>query len=61
MVFDTCKDLGIDDPIAWMEYVDSRIIDLWIAHSIVARKRAFEDRGASDPEALQSHIEKAFG
>lgn len=60
MVFDTCLKLGIDDPVAWMEYVDSKIVDLWIAHSIVSRKREFEDRGTSDPEALQNHIEKAF-
>lgn len=30
-VFRICKDLGIDDPVAWMNAVDPRLVDQWIA------------------------------
>jgi len=30
-VFRICKELGIDDPIAWMNIVPSSLVDQWIA------------------------------
>ncbi len=32
-VFKICKNLGIDDPVHWMNNVDPSIVDSWIAFS----------------------------
>ena len=29
-----CKQLGIDDPVAWMNATDPKVLDLWIAEMI---------------------------
>lgn len=31
--FKICKDLGIDDPVYWMDNTDASILDSWIAYS----------------------------
>jgi hypothetical protein len=31
--FKICKDLGIDDPVFWLNNVDPSLVDSWIAYS----------------------------
>jgi hypothetical protein len=31
--FKVCKDLGIDDPVYWMNNTDASVLDAWIAYS----------------------------
>ena len=54
--FRICKELGIDDPITWMDNVPSRVIDAWLAYeSLVAdeAKEAEKPKGMNPTAALQ--------
>ncbi len=47
-VFSICKDLGIDDPIHWMNNTKPIVIDWWIAynsHRYDLEKSAYENTG----------------
>jgi len=47
-VFSICKDLGIDDPIYWMNNTKPVVIDWWIAynsHCHDMEKEAYENTG----------------
>ena len=57
-VFRICHKLGIDDPTYWMEMVDPKVIDLWIAHLIVEDEDK-SNRGKS-AEDMQEEIMGAF-
>jgi len=37
--FSVCQELGIDDPIAWMNATSPRVLDWWIAFKIVKSER----------------------
>lgn len=59
--FRICKELGIDDPITWMDNVPSRVIDAWLAYeSLVAdeSKEAEKPKGMSPTAALQFMSDK---
>lgn len=38
-VFTICKDLGIDDPIAWMNGTSRLVVDWWVAYYAVSSER----------------------
>lgn len=42
-VFSICQDLGIDDPINWMNNTSSVVVDWWIAYKIY---RSDQERAA---------------
>ena len=37
-MFKICLQLGVDDPVAWMNGVDSAVVDGWIAYLITVQK-----------------------
>jgi len=49
MAVKICKELGIDDPIHWMNNTDPRLLDLWIADFIVESEDGAKNRS---PEAV---------
>ena len=57
-VFRICHKLGIDDPIYWMEMVDPKVVDLWIAYLIVEDEDK-SSRGKS-AEDMQEELMGAF-
>ncbi len=60
MAVKICRELGIDDPIHWMNNTDPRLLDLWIADFIVEAEDGTKNRS---PETvlggvIESHLPK---
>jgi hypothetical protein len=47
--FSICEELGVDDPIAWMNGTSPRVLDWWIAYRVVK-----SDREAKAAESARS-------
>ena len=66
-VFSICKELGIDDPVFWMNNTRPIVIDWWIAyHSHVAEeeKKLYEDSGSNkemDPADAGAYLSNLTG
>ena len=48
-----CRELKIDDPIAWLDATDPRVVDLWIGH--FQRKDALSKRHFEAINELTKH------
>lgn len=60
-VFRLCRDLGIDDPLAYMERVPRAVIDAWLAFYLEEQTGNKEEKKAmSATEALQ-HLSSRHG
>tara|TARA_Y100000361_G_C11001806_1_gene259690 strand:+ start:340 stop:618 length:279 start_codon:yes stop_codon:yes gene_type:complete len=59
-VFSICQDLGIDDPIHWMNNTSPRVIDWWIAYHAVKTERelkAYEgDKKSMEPNDAAEYL-----
>ena len=53
-----CKDLGIDDPVFWMNSVEPEIVDLWVAFYIVSDS---EEKEMKDPAQAINEVFKRHG
>jgi hypothetical protein len=61
--FRLCKELGIDDPVTWMDNVPARVLDAWLAYeSVVADelKDSEKSKGMS-PIAALHHMSQKYG
>lgn len=56
-VFKICKDLGIDDPVHWMNSVSPSIVDQWIAYELNERDHGAGPTGGSSPEETLAKIQ----
>lgn len=61
--FDICKELGIDDPVCWMNTVPPKVLDFWFAHaSLLADERSEgTDSGMMKPEDLAKQLSATHG
>lgn len=59
-VFKICLGLGIDDPVTWMNNVDSAVVDSWIAYHLAVQKM---EQSATSGEKLdmESARDKLLG
>ena len=63
-VFTICKDLGVDDPIHWMNNVSPMVIDWWIAHYTLKVRReseAYKDNQSFDPDEASNILKGKVG
>ena len=58
--FRICKELGIDDPVHWMNFVSPSILDQWIAFSIIENEVVKEEDKESTPQEALTKI-KSMG
>lgn len=59
-VFRICSELGIDDPVTWMNQVESSVIDGWIAYHLSVQK-AEEASASGEKLDLESARDKLLG
>lgn len=60
-MFRLCKDLGIDDPFAWMNSVPSNIVDAWMAFYMLESKKGNSDSNMVSPEAALKKLQAKHG
>lgn len=54
-VFRLCRDLGIDDPIAYLDRVPRAVVDAWLAYYLEEQSGSKADKQKMSPaEALQT-------
>jgi hypothetical protein len=56
-VFRICKELGIDDPVHWMNSVSPSVVDQWIAFELLERESGLPKPEAASPEAALDKIQ----
>jgi hypothetical protein len=59
--FKICKDLGIDDPVHWMNSVSPSVVDQWIAFELNEADTETPKNVSSPEEALQHIQSLGFG
>jgi hypothetical protein len=62
-VFDLCKELGIDDPIAWFNAAPEKVVDAWIAHASlkVDEQNTASDAKMMSPAEAFKKLNKTYG
>ena len=55
---DKCDKWGIDDPVAWLNAVPPKVVDLWIAHEELREEEGHGEM--TDPESAYDALTKAF-
>lgn len=63
-VFTICKDLCIDDPIAWMNGTSRLVVDWWVAYYAVSNKRemeAYKETKEYDPNEASEKLKFMTG
>lgn len=55
-----CRELNIDDPVAWMDAVPPHVVDLWIAFYLNEADQGKEKESMS-PENLLERLSRKHG
>ena len=56
--FHVCENLGIDDPVYWMDAVDPKVVDRWIAYYAVKNEIS---KGKGEPMTPEQARDKLNG
>ena len=62
-VFSICEELGIDDPVTWMNATSPRVVDWWIAYKVVKSERetrAMESANSGSTNVPLSELSSHF-
>ena len=61
-MFKLCRDLSIDDPVAWFDSVDAAVVDRWLAFYWVESEEATAgDKKEMTPDEMRSRLDSRFG
>ena len=60
--FSVCKNLGIDDPVTWMNNTSPAVLDAWIAYESfecdMAEKASKGSKAHVDMDSVSEHMNK---